>query len=345
MDRLARIPARDRRDLFTEVAATLGIRPTIIEKDFWVCFVLRMLFVESSFKGSLVFKGGTSLSKVYGLIERFSEDIDLVLDWKLIGFGEGLKDPMRSFDSKTQQDKFNKRINRIAALYISETLCPQLDDLARSAGIGLSAAVDPTDPHVVNIHYAAAFSETYIRPEVRLEIGPLAAWVPSASYTIRPYAFDVFPDIFENPDCPVVAIAAERTFWEKATILHQEAHRQTVMPKRYSRHYYDLYKLALSPVKGRAFAGINLLPDVVQFKERFYPSTWAQYALAIPGSFKLLPTGDAQLKELQQDYEEMQLMLFGKAPGLAAILAVLGELEDQINALAAKDRTQSGAAG
>ena len=225
MDKLARIPALDRRDLFAEVAATLGIRPTIIEKDFWVCFVLRMLFVESSFKGSLVFKGGTSLSKVYGLIERFSEDIDLVLDWKLIGFGGGLKDPMRSFDSKTQQDKFNKGINRIAAVYIDETLCPHLDDLARRA----------------------AFSEAYIRPEVRLEIGPLAAWAPSAAYTIRPYAFDVFPDIFENPACPVVAIAAERTFWEKATILHQEAHRQTVIPKRYSWHYYDLYKLALSP--------------------------------------------------------------------------------------------------
>ena len=89
----------------------------------------------------------------------------------------------------------------------------------------------------------------------------------------------------------------------------------------------------------------NLLPDVIQFKERFYPSTWAKYALAIPGSFMLLPTGDAQLKELQQDYQEMQMMLFGQAPGLAAVLAVLRELEDQINALGAKDRTHSGAAG
>jgi hypothetical protein len=273
MDKLARLPARDRRAIFSEVAATLGVRPTIIEKDFWVCFVLRMLFVESSFKGSLVFKGGTSLSKVYGLIERFSEDIDRVLDWKLIGFGEGLKDPSRSFDSKTQRDRFNKGINRIAALYTSQTICPQLDALARRARIGLSAAIDPTDPHVVNMHYPAAFSEAYIRPEVRLEIGPLAAWAPSAGFTIRPYAFDVFPGIFENPACPVVAIAAERTFWEKATILHQEAHRQSAIPKRYSRHYYDLHKLALSPVKGSAFERHKLLSDVVEFKERFYPST------------------------------------------------------------------------
>jgi predicted nucleotidyltransferase component of viral defense system len=97
MDRVARLPARDRQDIFAEAAAQFGIRPTIIEKDFWVCFVLKLLFVKSSLGQSLVFKGGTSLSKVHGLIERFSEDIDLVLDWKLLGFGEGLKDPMPNF--------------------------------------------------------------------------------------------------------------------------------------------------------------------------------------------------------------------------------------------------------
>jgi len=114
VDKIARISARDRRDLFSEAAAKLGMRPTIIEKDFWVCLVLRTLFTDSTFKDSLVFKGGTSLSKVYGVIERFSEDIDLVLDWELIGYGEGLKDPMQTFPSNAQQDKFNKEVNRIA---------------------------------------------------------------------------------------------------------------------------------------------------------------------------------------------------------------------------------------
>ena len=79
MDKLARFPAEDRRDIFSEAAAKLGIRPTIVEKDFWVCLVLKLLFLKSQFRKSLVFKGGTSLSKVHGLIERFSEDIDLVL--------------------------------------------------------------------------------------------------------------------------------------------------------------------------------------------------------------------------------------------------------------------------
>ncbi len=334
MDKLARLPAQERQDIFSEAAAMRGIRPTIIEKDFWVCLVLKLLFLKSPFAKSLVFKGGTSLSKAHGLIERFSEDIDLVLDWKVIGFGDGAKDPMQSFDSKSKQDQFNKEINRQAADFIAKTLCPELDVLLRSEGLGLSAAVDPADPHVINIQYPAAFSETYIRPEVRLEIGPLASWVPSATYTIRPYAYDALPQVFENPACEVVAIAAERMFWEKATILHQEAHRQTQIPQRYSRHYYDLYKLAVSPTRASALAQSGLLQDVVTFKQRFYPSVWARHDLAVPGTFKLLPTAEARLADLERDYQDMQVMLFGNAPDFSSVLDELRKLESEINSIA-----------
>ena len=333
MDRLARLPAQDRQDIFSEAAAQLGIRPTIIEKDFWVCVVLKLLFLKSPFGKSLVFKGGTSLSKAHGLIERFSEDIDLVLDWKVIGFGEGVKDPMQNFDSKSKQDRFNKEINRRAADFIAKTICPDLDRLLRSEGIGLTAAVDGTDPHTINIHYPAAFSEAYIRPEVRLEIGPLASWVPSATHTIRPYAYDALPQVFESPTCKVVAIAAERTFWEKATILHQEAHRQTQIPQRYSRHYYDVYKLAVSPVRASALAQTNLLQDVVAFKQRFYPSAWARYDLAVPGTFRLLPVARSRLADLKRDYQEMQVMIFGEAPEFESVLVELRELEIEINSV------------
>lgn len=289
MYKLASLPPRDRQDIFSEVAASRGIRPTIIEKDFWVCLVLKLLFEKSPFRQSLVFKGGTSLSKVYGLIERFSEDIDLVLDWELIGFGQDLKDPLQKFDSRSKQDRFNKELNRLGADFIAETLCPQLDQLVRDEQVGLSAVVDQDDPNAVNIRYPAAFSEDYIRPEVRLEIGPLASWVPSAWHTIHPYAFDIVPKVFENPTCKVLAIGAERTFWEKATILHQEVHRAGDIPPRYSRHYYDLHKLAESPLRKAAMTQLKLLQDVVAFKQRFYPSSWARYDLAVPGTLKLLP--------------------------------------------------------
>jgi hypothetical protein len=128
-----------------------------------------------------------------------------------------------------------------------------------------------------------------------------------------------------------LAIAAERTFWEKATILHQEAHREAVMPQRHSRHYYDLYKLALSPVREAAFTNLKLLKDVVDFKKRFYPSAWARYDLAIPGSFKLLPATKQQINNVDRDYEDMQIMLFGEAPRFSSILSTLKELESAIN--------------
>ena len=334
MDKLARLPAAERREIFTEAAARLGIRPIIVEKDFWVCVTLKLLFQKSRFGKSLVFKGGTSLSKAHGLIERFSEDIDLVLDWNLIGFGGGLRDPMQDFTSKGKQDRFNKEINRLAADYIATTLCPELQDLLRQENVGLAATVDPDDPHTINIRYPAAFAETYIRPEVRLEIGPLASWVPSATHAIRPYAYEVLPEVFENPVCHVVAIAAERTFWEKATILHQEAHREKQIPHRYSRHYYDLYRLSTSRVRALPLADPKLLQDVVAFKQRFYPCAWARYDLAVPGSLKLLPATPSHVKGLAQDYEEMRVMLFGAPPEFRDILGELRNLEAQIHAMA-----------
>jgi hypothetical protein len=332
MDKLARFPAQDRQDIFSEVAAQLGIRPTIIEKDFWVCLVLKLLFEKSNFKESLVFKGGTSLSKVYGLIERFSEDIDLVLDWNLIGFGKGLKDPLQNFDSKSKQDKFSKELNQRGVDFIARTLCPQLDELVRKQEIGLSAVMDENDRNAVNIRYPAAFSEAYIRPEVRLEIGPLASWVPSEWHTIHPYAYDVVPKVFENPTCKVLAIAAERTFWEKATILHQEAHRPGEIPSRHSRHYYDLYKVARSPLRKAALSELKLLEHVVEFKQRFYPSNWARYDLAVPGTLKLIPA-QPQLASLERDYQAMQTMLFGTPPDFNSIVEDLRKLETEINSL------------
>jgi hypothetical protein len=246
------------------------------------------------------------------------------------------KTPCRTFVSNSKQDKFNKEMNSLAADYIAKTFCPQLDTLVRNEEIGLSATVDETDRHVVNIRYPAAFSESYIRPEVRLEIGPLASWVPSSRHTIKPYAYDVLPKVFESPTCEVVAIAAERTFWEKATILHQEAHRPSLIPPRSSRHYYDLYKLALSPTRDTAFSQADLLTDVIEFKQRFYPSTWSRYDLAVPGTLKLLPARADKLKDLERDYQEMQVMLFGERPPFSAITEKLQELEFQINALGRK---------
>jgi hypothetical protein len=331
MDKIAAGPASDRRDLFQESASRLGMNPAIVEKDFWVCWILKLLFAEPALKNQMVFKGGTSLSKVFGLIDRFSEDIDLVLDWRLLGYDqEGANDPYQATQSKTQQSRHNQEMNAKAVAYIRDTLLAQLNHLFAPIS-GTAARIDENDPHTVNVFYPAAFEAAYIRPAVRLEIGPLASWVPSSSHSIKAYAAQAFPGAFSNPDFDVIAIDAERTFWEKATILHQEAHRPGAIPARYSRHYYDLYKLSASPIKSAALANLTLLKSVVEFKERFYHSSWARYELAIPGSFRLSPP-DSQLPSLERDYRAMRDMFYRDPPTFEAILAELASLEQEINA-------------
>lgn len=332
MDRVATLPADQRRDLFAEAAARRGIKPAIIEKDFWVCWTLKHLFEDRNLSPHLVFKGGTSLSKAYGLIERFSEDIDLILDWRLIGFGQDATDPFQEFPSKTKQNQFNEQINAKAAEYIADTLMPLLGPVFAACS-EVTIQLDATDPHTVTVAYPRGFEVAYIRPEVCLEIGPLASWVPSSLCIITPYAASEFPKVFETPTCEVRVTTAERSFWEKATILHQEAHRKGKMPSRYARHYYDVSRMAFTDVCETALGDLDLLADVVEFKKRFYPCAWANYDAARPGSLRLVPA-KTHLPDLVDDYAAMQEMIFGDAPSFDGIVKTLGALETRINALA-----------
>ena len=156
MDKVARFTAAQRSELFRETAARRGMSPAVVEKDFWVCWVLKQLFTEPDLKDRMVFKGGTTLSKVFGLIDRFSEDIDLVLDWQLLGYGAGMEDPFQEFDLSSKRDRFNKVVNEKAAQYIAGTLIHDLNRIvARCPQV--TAAVDTDDPHTVNIFYPASF--------------------------------------------------------------------------------------------------------------------------------------------------------------------------------------------
>ena len=149
MDRVALLTQNERSDLFREASAQLGMSTAIVEKDFWVCWVLKNIFSCEQLNPHLVFKGGTSLSKIYGLIERFSEDVDLVLDWSLLGYGED-EDPYQEHTSRTQQDQYNREFNTRAATYIAETLCPQLEEILGHCPT-VQVAVDREEPQIVNI--------------------------------------------------------------------------------------------------------------------------------------------------------------------------------------------------
>lgn len=324
MESVAKLSAAERQQLFQETAARQLISPAIVEKDFWVCWVLGRLFTTDGIRNSILFKGGTTLSKVFGLVQRFSEDIDLVLDWNKVA----LEDP-RLERTKTKQDQFNKNTIDRSREYLRSVMLPAV---RTALGDMVSAEIQPATPDVIDIRYPAAFAEAYLRPEIRLEIGPLAAWMPNSSYTITPYAAQAFPQLFKAPEVQVQAIKAERTFWEKATILHQEAHREEdkPLPLRYSRHYYDLMRMALSPVKDSALADGELLQQVVDFKQKYYPCKWARYDLAVHGTLCLLPPAQA-IASLKKDYTQMQIMIFGEIPSFDEIMDVLASLATEIN--------------
>ena len=169
MDRVASLPSKERADLFREAGARRGTGSAVAEKDFWVCWVLKKLFADPTLKGHIVFKGGTTLSKVFGIIQRFSEDVDLILDWRLLGFGEGAEDPYQDFGSTTKQDQFNKAINQRAVKYIAGELLPHFRSTF-AACPKVAAQVDRGDAQAIQVAYPAAFSEAYLRPSVRLEI-------------------------------------------------------------------------------------------------------------------------------------------------------------------------------
>lgn len=167
-----------------------------------------------------------------------------------------------------------------------------------------------------------------------MEIGALAAWTPSKAVNIKSYAAECYPFVFEQAITSVLTVLPERTFWEKATILHGEANRPQTspMPMRYARHYYDLFCIANSSVKKSAFAEIDLLKKVVDFKMKFYPRGWADYPSAKPGTLKLVPP-DFRIDELQKDYNKMKYMLYGEVPNFDKILSHITALENEINCL------------
>jgi len=329
MREFARLPQEERADAFVIAAREKGMPPAIIEKDFWVCWTLDYLFGASGFKDSFAFKGGTSLSKGFDLIERFSEDIDLIFDWRLLGYG--IDEPWEK-RSNTKQDAFVDKINGDAAHFLESELMPEMRQYLDSQQIvGGLLAIDADDPQTLRFFYPQSFSDDSILQEIRLETGALAAWTPTTTASIVPYIIEEFPDAFTKEEVSVRTVSPERTFWEKATILHKEAFRTNGrFPARYSRHYYDICKLAQSDVKQRALNYPELLKSVVDFKMTFWRSNAARYDLCKPGTLRLMPPEEA-MSLIEQDYVAMRNMIFGEAPDFDKMMEAIQCLEYEIN--------------
>jgi hypothetical protein len=339
MDKIARSSASDRAAFFEDVhTRRLEIESAIAEKDFWVCWSLRRIFEVLQFRPHLIFKGGTSLSKVYRAIDRFSEDVDLSLSRRDLGFADD-HDPEHPGISKKEA---RRRLDALVAecqRVVADKLVPELRrDFASVLGTtGWSVELDPSDPQTVIFAYPSTRLSgvmSYVRPAIRLEMGARSDDWPATDAEITPYAAEAFPGLFTTPSCKVRTLAAERTFWEKATLLHAECHRPSDKPsrERLSRHYYDLYRLTRLPIAEQALKQLELLKRVVAHKSFFFAQTWAHYETARPGGFRLLPEADRR-DALRRDYQDMESMIFGKAPDWKDIILELEQLETKINSL------------
>ena len=288
------LPDDDRRALILECRKKSRMPNSMIEKDLWVTYVLARIFGDSELSHILRFKGGTSLSKAHRLIERFSEDVDLILDWtRFLDLG----DP-NAERSKTKQGLFNEKMK--------------------------------LNLHVV---YPKVFDDQYLSPDVKLEIGPLASWVPSETRPVTSFVGEAIPNLGIVP-FGVQVIKAERTFWEKIEALHHEHYRPETKkaPRRFSRHYYDVYRMYHSPVYATAKANLALLQDVVDFTRKFYPRSWAHFDLCKPGTMLLRPSEHA-LSIMRADYQAMRQMIYGACPSFDMLMETIAAIESDMNSL------------
>lgn len=329
--------SKDERELFFRAATDIKNMPfEIIEKDYWVVWVLERLFSLEKLKSHLTFKGGTSLSKIYGLIDRFSEDIDLSIERDFFGFG--ISHNPENAPSKKKQNAIIDNLSKVCSAYVQNQMLADLQNaFAAKLGItdGWQIFPDQKDPDAQTLLFAYP-SETskagYIRPLVKIEIGARSEHWPVSEHRVQSYVKEALKEKIHESEIMVRVLNAERTFWEKATILHQYAHlpEDKKLPPRISRHYYDFFRLLNSSIKKKALEEVALLERVANHKSIYFASGWANYGTARKGTLKLVPSLRI-LKELQKDYGLMESMLFGEVPTWESILKTIWEFENEFN--------------
>ncbi len=333
MDNFARLSAQERREIIQERAGQMRVDFSIVEKDFWVCWTLKSLFALPSGSPAITFKGGTSLSKAYGLIDRFSEDIDVVTDPQYFIAG-GLSDPEELGISNTQREKRMDHLDVACAAYISGQLLSTLrSQFATRLGSsdGWALILDPTNLNALLFQYPKSDpgrTYAYLRDTVKIELGWRARTAPSEIKVITPYLAEI-PALLEEPQVVGNVLVPDRTFWEKVTALHAESFR--AKPKQFSsRHYSDVAAMLGTRIGQDASSDLAMLEDVRAFKEVYYHAAWARYDLAKPGTLVVVPSDD-RTRELAIDYRSMRQMFLNEPPPFALVIEQLRAFERKAN--------------
>lgn len=234
--------------------------------------------------------------------------------------------------SNTQQLKFNDILNKDTKLFLRDEFLPILQndfgEILKNKAYRFY--IDDFDEQTICFDYLKNHKDNSILQVIRLEIGCLAEPIPASNQKIRAYIEEAYPEVFDE-NIEVVAVDRLRTFYEKITILHREANRVNGnYPTRYSRHFYDVYKMILTDIKEKSFENIDLLKSVIDFKKKVYANNWAKYDDIMDGKLKLIPSKDG-LEIFSQDYESMKNMLFGEKISFEKIVDALKEYENELN--------------
>lgn len=335
MSELLKLPAAELREIYTGLAQRQKRAANVLEKDVWVVWTLGALF-EMPGRLPMAFKGGTSLSKVFKAIERFSEDIDVTLDYHSFPTKYGLMEPLKG-NRRADRDQ---SIRVLAAKHVRDIVRPYLQErLTAEFGLDPARVTLEDDGQSLRLPYPSALTpaDAYIAESVKIEFGGRNPAEPTQVATIEAdIAADLAPSGLDLPTATVDVLAAERTFWEKATLIHAECRHpefgRTRPVSRKSRHWYDLHALADHEAGARALNRPDLLRSVVEHKNVYYPSGSAHYEECLTGRLRLVPD-EPGLAGLERDYHEMERsgMFYGSPPTFREIVTRLRELEAVIN--------------
>lgn len=327
-----KLDAREQSQIYRALAPQMGRSPVVLEKDVWVCWVLQTLFTMPG-AVTMAFKGGTSLSKVFGAIARFSEDVDITLDYRGV---DASFDPFAPGVSRNRLKKFGEDLQCFVRDHVHTVVAPHFQRIWTEALPSQSIKIEISeDGEQLRVHYPSVLDAQggYMSSSVLVEFGGRNITEPSARYQVTPDIAEHLPDL-EFPSQMVNVLSPERTFWEKATLMHVECQRGEfrASAQRMSRHWYDLAMLAECEIGHAALNNRELLADVVRHKKVFFNASYANYDACLEGSLQLVPAEKALLA-LQGDYQRMveSGMFIGEPENFASLLDILRRLEVTIN--------------
>jgi hypothetical protein len=325
----------DKQAVFNEVAAQINLPAAAIEKDWWVVRTLELVFT-SSIASHTVFKGGTSLSKAWGLIDRFSEDIDLALDRQFLG--------MHKPDSEMTSSQVSK-LRRLSAKFIAEQYFPELGELFKAAGLNVTIKLgevktDDQDPIIIEIYYPSVTEQvTYLQPRILIEVGSRSLIEPFDARSFTSMVGEKYKGSpFADNNIIIPSVNPQRTFLEKIFLLHEEFQLPTekIKVERKSRHLYDLEKLMDTEYAVAALSNTALYQTIVEHRAKLTPLRGIDYANHTPEKINPIPP-DAIIGAWEKDYQAMQeSMLYNPSLPFEKLIERMQELKTRINNLIPK---------